>query len=118
MHERLFTVKCNLLMLNIVCEIELGGEGRRGASWAERRPALGVVVAHSRCDHVMLTPRDRLAYSYTTYEIDTAGITLMKFGVMPRYSPLTPSRCIISRNAPRIVPSAPFAAFSVDKDGI
>jgi hypothetical protein len=32
----------------------------------------------------MLTPSLLELYSYTTYEIDTAGKTLMKLGVMPR----------------------------------
>lgn len=35
----------------------------------------------------------------------TAGATFIKFGVMPRYSPDKPSRCIIFLKSPSIVAS-------------
>lgn len=107
-------------MLRLECDASLSSSVG-AVRWRLEAPRAVRVTSQAACarrDHVMLTPSDRLAYSYTTYEMDTAGITLMKLGVIPRYRPRMPSRWTISRNTPRIVPSAPCAAFSVKYDKV
>lgn len=58
--------------------VELEARRGRGASAGAAAGRRGVRGGTRARDHVILTPRDRLAYSYTTYEIDTAGITFNK----------------------------------------
>ena len=43
----------------------------------------------------VLTFKTTLIFSYTTYPIDTAGITFKKLGSNPLYRPLTPSVIVI-----------------------